>query len=113
MKRADIGSALFLYQFKYQSGTYTVLKWEIQIPLFGIIVKNIYICKNTFKTFIGFMNKKEEKETLLEKILGYAIAAVIVFFVCKCHFSDNDSKYDKKIAKTDAIITANKSASSI
>jgi hypothetical protein len=47
------------------------------------------------------MNKKEEKETLLEKILGYAIAAVIVFFVCKCHFSDNDSKYDKKIAKTE------------
>ncbi len=48
------------------------------------------------------MAKKEEKETLLEKIIGYAIAAVVVFFVCKCQFSDNDNnKQDKTIAKTE------------
>ena len=51
------------------------------------------------------MSKKDDDTTPLEKLIGAAIVLVIVFFVYRCKWSDNDndSKYDKKIAKTEKV----------
>jgi hypothetical protein len=51
------------------------------------------------------MSKKEDDTTPLEKFIGAVIILVIVFFVYRCKWSDNDndSKYDKKIAKTEKV----------
>lgn len=52
------------------------------------------------------MSKKDDDTTPLEKLIGAAIVLVIVFFVYRCKWSDNDndSKYDKKIAKTEQTV---------
>ena len=56
------------------------------------------------------MSKKEDDTTPLEKLIGAVIVLVIIFFVYRCKWSDdNDSKYDKKVTRTEQTTTRSES----